>query len=88
MQQTKTLKELHKGDIIHMRIPFEENTTDYYNGYRPQEIRGGLYTDKNGQTAKSRYVIVIGHEENSIQYLPLTSRPFGFDKLHHYELED
>lgn len=84
----KTLEELRKGDIIHMRIPFEENTTDYYNGYSPQEIRGGLYVDRNGQTSKARYVVVIGHESNSIQYLPLTSRHSRFDSLHQYELED
>lgn len=84
----KTIRELRKGDIIHMNIPFEENTTDYYNGYSPEEIRGGLYTDKNGQTGKVRYAIIIGHDHNSIQYLPLTSRHSRFDALHQYELKD
>lgn len=86
--QAKMLKELKKGDIIRMRIPFEENTRDYYNGYRPQEIRGGLYIDKNGQTSKTRYVIVIGHDDNAVQYLPLTSRHSRFDSQHQYELTD
>lgn len=88
MQAKKSLKELRKGDIVHMGIPFEENTTDYYNGYRPQEIRGSLYTDKDGRAAKARYIVVIGHDENNIMYLPLTSRRSGFDEKHQYELED
>lgn len=86
--QKKSLNQLRKGDIIFMRIPFEENTPDYYNGYSPQEIRGSLYVDKEGQTGKSRYVIVIGHEYNSITYLPMTSRHARFDNLHQYELQD
>lgn len=40
MLPTKTWKEMKKGDIVYMDIPFEENTKDYYNGYDPQEIRG------------------------------------------------
>lgn len=84
----KTVKELHKGDIIRMFIPFEENTPDYYNGYSPESIRGGPYVDRNGQTGKVRYAIVIGHEFDSIQYLPLTSRHTRFDTFHQYELQD
>lgn len=84
----KGVNELRKGDIIRMFIPFEENTPDYYNGYAPEEIRGGPYVDKNGQTGKTRYVVVIGHETNSIQYLPLTSRHARFDSMHQYELQD
>lgn len=84
----KSLNQLRKGDIIFMRIPFEENTPDYYNGYSPQEIRGGLYVDRQGQTGKSRYVVIIGHEYNSIAYLPMTSRHTRFDSMHQYELQD
>lgn len=73
MSQKKSLKEVRKGDILYMGIPYEENTKDYYNGYRPQEIRGGLYTDKDGRAAKARYVVVIGRGDNDIIYLPLTS---------------
>lgn len=34
----KKPKDLRKGDIIRIRVPFEENTSDYYNGYHPKEI--------------------------------------------------
>ena len=53
-------KDLRKGDIVFMRIPFEENTSDYYNGYRPKEIRGNLFRDRNGDSSKPRFVIEIG----------------------------
>lgn len=42
MRKKKSLKELKKGDILYMRIPFEENTPDYYNGYRPEKNTGRL----------------------------------------------
>ncbi len=87
-QKTKNLRDLRKGDILYMGIPFEENTADYYNGYSPKQIRGCEYKNKFGQSGKSRYVIVIGHDGNSIQYLPLTSRHKGFDKDHQYTLKD
>lgn len=85
---TKKPAELRKGDIIRMRIPFEENTSDYYNGYRPKEVRGSLYRDRFGDTSKPRFVVVIGRENNNIIYLPLTSRHSGFDSQHQYVLED
>lgn len=86
--KTKRLENLKKGDIINMRIPFEENTNDYYNGYRPKEIRGRLYKDRNGDTSKPRMVIVIGHDDRNVMYLPLTSRHSGFDSKHQYMLQD
>lgn len=87
-RNTKKLNEFKKGDIIYMGIPFEENTRDYYNGYDPKKIRGHEYTNRLGQAQKARYVIVIGRDENNIQYLPLTSRHKGFDEQHHYVLQD
>lgn len=86
--RTKRLDSLRKGDIVRMRIPFEENTNDYYNGYRPQDIRGELYTDRFGQTSKPRFVIVLGKEDRQIIYLPLTSRHARFDSKHQYMLQD
>lgn len=88
-RETRKLRELHKGDIIHMRIPYEENTADYYNGYDPKEIRGHLYRNKDGETSKPRMVVVVGHDGNSIQYLPLTSRhESSHDSEHQYTLRD
>ncbi len=85
----KKLRDLRKGDIVYMGIPFEENTPDYYNGYNPKEIRGGhLYRNKEGLTGKSRCIVVIGRDENNVMYLPLTSRHHGFDSRHQYRLKD
>lgn len=85
----KKLNGLRKGDIIYMRIPFEENTPDYYNGYHPKEIRGGrMYKDRFGDTSKPRFVVVIGHDDSSIIYCSLTSRHSRFDSKHQYMLQD
>lgn len=86
--ERRKLKDLKKGDIVHMRIPYEENTLDYYNGYHPKEIRGRWFKDRFGDTSKPRMVIVIGHDDNNILYLPLTSRHSGFDSKHQYVLQD
>ena len=86
--ESRKLKDLKKGDIIRMRIPFEENTPDYYNGYDPKEIRGHMYKDRFGNTSKPRFVIVVGHDADNIMYLPLTSRHSRFDSSHQYELQD
>lgn len=85
---TRKPKDLRKGDIVRMRIPFEENTPDYYNGYKPEDIRGELYKDRFGSTSKPRFVIVMGQEGRNIIYLPLTSRHSGFDSEHQYTLQD
>lgn len=86
----RKLEDLKKGDIIRMRIPFEENTTDYYNGYRPKEIRGHLFKDRFGNTSKPRFVVVVGRDRDNVVYLPLTSRHsrFNNDSQHHYMLQD
>lgn len=82
-------EDLRKGDIIRMRIPFEENTRDYYNGYDPREIRGDYYKDRFGDTGKPRFVIVMGQEGNNIIYLPLTSNSRSkADGVHQYTLQD
>lgn len=81
-------KDLKKGDIVFMRIPFEENTTDYYNGYWPKEIRGESYTDRFGDTSKPRFVVVIGRDSGNLIYLPLTSRSSKYDIGHQYTLQD
>ena len=60
--RTKTLKELQPGDIIRVQVLFAENTRDYYNGYTPEEIRGGKYTDRFGQSGKNRMVIFLGRD--------------------------
>lgn len=84
----KKPKDLRKGDIIRIRVPFEENTADYYNGYHPKEIRGNWYKDRFGDTSKPRFCIVIGREQNNILYLPMTSRHARFDSKHQYTLQD
>lgn len=86
--ETRKPEKLVKGDIVYMGIPFEENTPDYYNGHDPKEIRGHLYENNDGKTAKARYIVVIGRDDNNIIYLPLTSRRAGFDEQHQYELQD
>lgn len=58
--RTRKLHDLRRGDIINMRVPFEENTRDYYNGYKPEEIRGRPFTDRFGQSGKERMVIYMG----------------------------
>lgn len=85
----KKPKDLRKGDIIRIRVPFEENTSDYYNGYHPKEIRGGeWYKDRFGDTSKPRFCIVIGREDNNVLYLPMTSRHARCDNKHQYTLQD
>lgn len=84
----KKPRDLRKGDIIRIRVPFEENTPDYYNGYHPKEIRGEWYKDRFGNTSKPRFCVVIGKEQNNILYLPLTSRHARFDDKHQYMLQD
>lgn len=86
--ESRKLCELKKGDIIRTRIPFEENTPDYYNGYYPKQIRGRLFRDRFGNTSKPRFVIVVGYDENNIMYLPLTSRHCRCDERHQYTLQD
>ncbi len=86
--ETRKPVDLRKGDIIRMRIPYEENTSDYYNGYRPKDIRGGVFKDRFGDTSKPRFVIVVGRDDRNILYLPLTSRHSRFDDKHHYVLQD
>ena len=71
-----------------MRIPYEENTSDYYNGYHPKEIRGHWFKDRFGDTSKPRMVIVIGRDDSNILYLPLTSRHSRFDSKYQYVLQD
>lgn len=86
--ENRKLKDLRKGDIIRMRIPFEENTLDYYNGYHPKEIRGRMFKDRFGDTSKPRFIIVVGRDDNNVIYLPLTSRHCRFDSKHQYVLQD
>ena len=71
-----------------MRIPYEENTTDYYNGYSPEEIRGEPFKDRFGMGSKPRFVIVVGKEGDNLLYLPMTSRHSRFDTKHQYTLQD
>ena len=86
---TKKLKELVPGDIIKVHVLFAENTRDYYNGYTPEEIRGGLYTDRFGQSGKDRMIIYLGRDGKSMCYLPLTTKHGSFyDLTHQYELKD
>lgn len=84
----KKFQSLKKGDVVRMRIPYEENTPDYYNGYSPKEIRGELFKDKYGMDSKPRFVIVIGKDGNNLLYLPMTSRHSRFDTKHQYVLQD
>lgn len=85
----RTLNQLRAGDIINIKIPFEENTRDYYNGYKPIDIRGRMFTDRFGNSAKTRMVIYIGRDNETMYYLPLTSKTgTSHDMLHQYELKD
>lgn len=86
--EIRKLRDLKKGDIVYLRIPYEENTRDYYNGYNPKEIRGHMFKDRFGDTSKPRMVIVVGRDGNNMLYLPLTSRHSGFDSDRHYVLQD
>lgn len=87
--KTKKLKELVPGDIIKVFVLFAENTRDYYNGYTPEEIRGGLYTDRFGHSGKDRMIIYMGRDGKSMCYLPLTTKHGSFYDLdHQYELKD
>ena len=87
--RTRKLAQLRRGDVINIRIPFEENTRDYYNGYKPEEIRDAPFTDRFGKSAKTRMVIYIGRDEETLLYLPLTSKTgHAHDVLHQYQLKD
>lgn len=88
-QNTYTYRDLSFGDVIEITAPFEENTTEYYNGYSPYEIRGDLVRDRFGRTEKQRPVMVIDVTPTELTYIPLTSsRGNEHDKLHQYPLED
>lgn len=84
----RKMADLRKGDLIFMRIPFEENTTDYYNGYDPKEIRGHKYRDRFGDASKPRFVVVVGREADNIIYLPLSSRCSKYSSKYQYVLQD
>lgn len=87
--RTRKLHDLRRGDIINMRVPFEENTRDYYNGYKPEEIRGRPFTDRFGQSGKERMVIYMGRMGQTMLYLPLTSKQHDADERYEqYELKD
>lgn len=84
-----TLLQLHMGDILYIKAPFEENLNDYYNGYTVQDIRGHVFTDRFGRDSKKREVIYIGHDSQNLLYVPLTSQSANaYDKLHQYKLKD
>lgn len=85
----KKLKDLVPGDIVKVHVLFVENTRDYYNGYKPEEIRGSLYTDRFGHSGKDRMIIYLGRDGKSMCYLPLTTKHRSFhDLTHQYELKD
>lgn len=85
----KSIHLLQPGDIIHTYIPFEENTPDYYNGHNPEHIRQPKYTNRRGESGKSRIVIYMGQDKDNLLYLPITSRRGnGADQYHQYELKD
>lgn len=83
------LHDLHMGDIVLLNVPFEENTRDYYNGYKPLEIRDKPFQNRLGQTSKIRPVVYIGHDRNTISYLGITSHASACcDSLHQYKLKN
>ena len=87
--QQNTYRDLSFGDVIKITAPFEENTTEYYNGYSPYEIRGDLVRDRFGRTEKQRPVMVIDVTSTELTYIPLTSsRGNEHDEAHQYLLED
>lgn len=87
--RTRKLTALRRGDVININVPFEENTRDYYNGYKPSEIREKPFTDRFGRSSKTRMVIYLGRDGQDMLYLPLTSKTnSGADALHQYELKD
>lgn len=87
--QQNTYRDLSFGDVIKITAPFEENTTEYYNGYSPYEIRGDLVRDRFGRTEKQRPVMVIDVTSTELTYIPLTSsRGNDHDEAHQYQLED
>lgn len=85
---TRNITQLRRGDIIHIDAPFEENTKDYYNGYAPEKIRGRKFTDRFGNSSKKRMVIYIGRDNQTLYYLPVTSKQKQTDLPHQYELKD
>lgn len=86
--RTRKAEALRQGDIVNLRVPFEENTRDYYNGYKPTEIRDKPFTDRFGKSSKVRMVIFIGRDDDTIYYLPVTSKNSIHDLDHQYELKD
>ena len=84
----KLMKDLSFGDIITTRIPFEEITKDYYNGYNEYDVRGELFS-VNGQRSKVRPVMVVAVNDNQLLYVSITSKNGnGGDKFHQYKVTD
>ena len=85
----RTSAQLAPGDIIFTYIPFEENTPDYYNGHAPHTIRNPEFVNRRGEAGKSRVVIYMGRDGDSILYLPITSSIGNkSDQFHQYRLKN
>lgn len=85
----RKLPELRRGDVINLRVPFEENTRDYYNGYKPEEMREKPFTDRFGNSSKKRMVVFVGCDGPDMLYLPITSKTGHPHDVHNqYELKD
>lgn len=87
-KRTRKLTALRKGDIVNINVLYEENTRDYYNGYKPQEIRGHYFVDRFGNSQKRRMVIYIGRDGENMLFLPLTSQSTENSLPHQYILKD
>lgn len=88
LDRTRKLTALRKGDIVNINVLYEENTRDYYNGYKPEEIRGHRFKDRFGQSQKRRMVIYIGRDGDTMLFLPLTSQTAESSIPHQYILKD
>ena len=86
--RTRKLTALRKGDIVNINVLYEENTRDYYNGHKPQDIRGHRFVDRFGNSSKRRMVIYIGRDGENMLFLPLTSQTADSSLPHQYVLKD
>ena len=86
---SRNTDHLIPGDIIFARIPFEENTPDYYNGHKPEDIRQAPFANRRGESGKGRVVVYMGRDKDNILYLPITSSiGNASDAFHQYKLKD
>lgn len=81
------IKDLNVGDVVLVTIPFEENTSDYYNGHNVFDIISSRIRNRDGLPGKTRPAVVMGSDPSNLYVAPLTTQTSSdHDTLHQVEL--